>query len=497
MIEKTALITIYSIVIFAAICIGYGIYLARRLRGSSDFLAASKALPWYAVAMGVALSPLGSGHTIGMWETGYLAGLMAVWFSICFGALFMPWCFYGLGSWIRRTGAISIPETFHLFYGPLGRKLSILPNWGFSFCIAGIEILCISYAIYGITGLPLIPWCIVISTILSIIYVEFAGLRQLGYLNVIFALIMYIGAYLGLAWLGAYALPSQLGITWEGITQRLTEMGQAFKLNMFASPEIISTIAIPMVIFALFGCGSVQMPMQAAFGAKDIKEVRKALPSAAFVNSLSTIPWAAIGLITVVTAFAAAGPSIGPINLMVTLLPAEIVAALLISLLVANISTSAGHILATTIVSTNDIYKGFINPNADEKTQLRLSRILVIIYSIIGGLIAYMLAAAQALIIPNLMWTSALALPGFFLALYGFWWKRSKKAFTLSWLIIWIVVTVWTFIPRSILLQYVPAWLAEPLNFSAILSFIVVTALTAALPGEKGYFKSQGVVKNA
>jgi len=64
---------------------------------------------------------------------------------------------------------------------------------------------------------------------------------------------------------------------------------------------------------------------------------------------------------------------------------------------------------------------------------LRLSRLLTIILSITGGFIAYMLHVAGALIIPNLMWTCALALPGWFLLVYGFWWKRSPKALIYSW----------------------------------------------------------------
>ena len=346
---------IYATVIFAVVCIIYGLVLLRRIKVSADFLAAERALPWYAVSMGVALSPLGSGHTIGITETGFLVGLTAIWFSICFGALFMPWCFYGLGSWIRSLGVTSVPEAFGVLYDSTARKLSSLPNFAFSFCIAGIEIICISYAVYGLTGLPF-PLCIAISTVLSILYIVFAGLMQMSYLNALLAIVMYAGMYFGLFWLLLYDLPVKVGITAEQVVSTLIEAGQGFKLVMFASPEIVASIVIPMSIFALFGCGSLQMPMQAAFGAKDLAHVRKGLLPAAIVNSLSTIPWAVTGVMaSVIPAFAERGPSFGPIDLMSSVLHPAVLAAIMISLLVANISTSGGHVLAATIVGIHDI----------------------------------------------------------------------------------------------------------------------------------------------
>jgi len=480
---------IYATVIFAIVCIIYGLVLLRRIKVSTDFLAAGRALPWYAVSMGVALSPLGSGHTIGMMETGFLVGLTGVWFSICFGALFMTWCFYGMGPWIRSLGVTSVPEAFGVLYGRTARRLSSLPNFAFSFCIAGIEIICMSYAVYGLTGLPF-PLCIMISTVLSVLYIVFAGLMQMSYLNLLFAIVMYAGMYFGLFWLLLYDLPAKVGITAEQATSRLIEAGQGFKLTMFASPEIITSIVVPMIIFALFGCGSLQMPIQAAFGAKDLAHVRKGLLPAAIVNSLSTIPWAVMGVVaSVIPEFAKRGPSFGPIDMLSSVLHPAVLATIMVSLLVANISTSGGHVLAAAIVGTHDIYRGFINPEADDRKVLHLSRLLTIIFSITGGFIAYMLHVAGALIIPNLMWTCALALPGWFLLVYGFWWKRSPKALIYSWVSTWIIVGAWSFIPRSVLVQYVPTFLAEPLNFSLLISFVLTTVLTAVLPGEKGYFR--------
>jgi Na+/proline symporter len=326
--------------------------------------------------------------------------------------------------------------------------------------------------------------------VLSILYIVFAGLIQMSYLNVLFAIVMYAGMYFGLFWLLLCDLPAKVGIAAEQVASTLIEAGQGFKFIMFASPEIIMSIVVPMSIFALFGCGSLQMPIQAAFGAKDLAHVRKGLLPAAIVNSLSTVPWAAVGVVaSAIPAFAERGPSFGPIDLMSSVLHPAVLATIMISLLVANISTSGGHVLAATIVGVHDIYRGFINPEADERKALRLSRLLSITFSIAGGFIAYMLHVAGALIIPNLMWTSALALPGWFLLVYGFWWKRSLKALIYSWVSTWIIVGIWSFIPRSVLLQYVGAFLAEPLNFSLLISFVLTTVLTAVLPGEKGYFR--------
>ncbi|MBC8791351.1 MAG: cation acetate symporter [Tagaea sp. CACIAM 22H2] len=94
--------------------------------------------------------------------------------------------------------------------------------------------------------------------------------------------------------------------------------------------------------------------------------------------------------------------------------------------LAAALSTADGLLLAIANALSHDIYYKMIDPNADTKRRLVISRVLL---SIVAVLAAYVSGTLGADILFLVSWAFSIAASGLFAALVlGIWWKRAGDA---------------------------------------------------------------------
>jgi cation/acetate symporter len=94
--------------------------------------------------------------------------------------------------------------------------------------------------------------------------------------------------------------------------------------------------------------------------------------------------------------------------------------------LAAALSTADGLLLAIANALSHDVYYKMIDPNADTKRRLIISRVLLAVVAVVAAYVAGTLGADILFLVS---WAFSIAASGLFAALVlGIWWKRAGDA---------------------------------------------------------------------
>ncbi|NIB40886.1 sodium:solute symporter family protein [Pseudomaricurvus alkylphenolicus] len=469
---------VYEIAVIA----GVGWYLARKEAGHAhqegDFALGGRSLPVSVVAVTMALTVLGTAHILGVFEMAWTLGASAVWFSIAHVILLVVVC-ASTGLWVRRMGVSTVPEILETFFGRNTRLLVSCVMAGVIFGILTIETQGIGIIIASMTGWEISNGA-VIGGIVGIFYVVLAGIKEVGWVNLVNAVVMYIGLILATVFL-AFKLP---GGSYESVANYYTDTGNDFMLSIYGTPEILLTFGLGTVIAVVFSQGINQMLLQPTMAAKDEKTIKKALWIAAPVNGLFGVFAVVIGLAAKsMPEFEALGPKVAATTMLVNLLPGWLAALLLASFLAAILSTFAMTSLSPATIFTMDIYKRLYRPDADEAECTRVIRITIVVLAAI----AMAVAAYLPPILAAMNWLFSWLVPIFWVVVFGFIWKRSAAAAILTLISAWLTNSAWSFTSLPEVLG-----MASVANAYVTLGVTLVVGVVANLmfPGQAGYFRS-------
>ncbi len=106
-----------------------------------------------------------------------------------------------------------------------------------------------------------------------------------------------------------------------------------------------------------------------------------------------------------------------------------LIAIVIILVLSASMSTLSSLVLTSSSTVTLDLLKGHVIKKMDEKKQLLVMRVLIVVFIVISAALAIVQANSSVAFIAQAMGVSWGAMAGAFLApfLYGLYWKRTTK----------------------------------------------------------------------
>ena len=485
---------IIAVVIYELIVIlGCALYLKVKERkqiaaGTSvetDFATGGKSMGVIVLAPTIALTVLGSAHITGVFEMSYGMGAIAIWFSLAHVIMIVVACF-GTGAWVRRLGVTTVPEAIKDMYGP-GVAIAIScvmagQIWG----VLTLECQGLGIVISSLTGWS-ISKAVILGGILGILYVIFAGMKQVGAVNVINATVMYIGLIIATIYV-ASKLP---GGNFDFIKTALpsSEGGAEFMLSIFGNADLMITFAVGNVIAVTF-CQSIsQMLMQTMISAKDEKTIKKSVWLAAPLNGMFGVFAVILGLAArSIPEYAAHGAKLAATNMLVDMLPMWMSALLLAALLAAILSTFAMTSLTSATIWAEDIYKGYINPDADEKRVANINRIMIVVLAVFSLIVS----VALPTILNAINWVFAWIVPVFWIVVFGLFWKRNSKVAGLALAVSWILNILWSFTPLPSALGGFIGGLTNP-YVTLIVSVVILVIGNLACGGKPGYFKEKGI----
>lgn len=442
---------------------------------SGSFAFAGGGLPASLVGITLALTLLGSAHNWGTCQNAASMGVIAAWFGIAC-VIMMVVITQITGPWIRRTGAKTIGDFLNRVFGKVPGTMISCVNAALSIAMVCLEVETIAITLSFLTG-----WSYMISAIvggiLAMLYVLLAGMKEIAWLNLLNAILMYAALIVVFICL-CFKLPGG----WDQVEATMTASADtSWMTSIFGNKALIIGFAIPSALGATMFHGMAQTGYQPVATAKNNHEVKKSLWFAGPINGLFCIIPALIGVAAFsILAYRNAGSMMMTPAMLLDLLPKPVIALLAAGFLGVDLSSFAVMALAPATLISHDMYTLY-KPNATEKQKSTLSRVIIIII----GIVSIAICNFQPAVVDMVNWCFSFGIPVFIMGVIGLWWKRSTKASVITFIITWIVVCIWS----TFGLQNALGWANFHVNYiSLIVALIVGVISTAVLPGKKGLF---------
>ncbi len=164
---------------------------------------------------------------------------------------------------------------------------------------------------------------------------------------------------------------------------------------------------------------------------------------------------------------------------MLSGLPDILIAVVVVLVLSASMSTLSSLVLTSSSTLTLDLLKGHVVKDMDEKKQLFIMRVLIVVFVAISVVIAIIQYRQNVTFIAQLMGVSWGALAGAFLApfLFGLYWKGTTKA------AVWVnfVFSTVVMLANMLVRPSFPALLQSPINagaFCMLAGLIIVPVIS-------------------
>ena len=348
-----------------------GYWRSRSVQTGDDFLVAGRSLPARVLVFTLLSTWIGSGSLFAGAGLGYRVGFPALWQSA--GAWAGIALIYFLASSVRRLAQYTVPEILETRYGRWGRVLGTTTMVLAYTTIAAYQFRGGGRLLHLISGVDPRTGAF-ITAVFCVAYTAFAGMLSIAYLDVANGIMMIAGCAVGVAYLAGHSGGS------DGVLHGI----RPDQLTLFGAMSPFEAIALFLpTLFLLLGEANMY---QKFFSARDERAARTAV-----------IGWIA-GTILVETLIVSIGvfgsvavPGLGlqESETIVVRVAIDVLPAILGVLLVAGaaaiiVSTATSFLLTPATSLTRDVYQRFINPTADDRRLLLLTRLLVVALGIVA-----------------------------------------------------------------------------------------------------------------
>jgi len=371
---------------------------------SDGYFLGGRSLTATVIAGSLLLTNLSTEQIVGLNGDAYRDGILVMaWETLAAIAMVITAVFL-LPRYLK--GGISTIPTFleRRFDNTTKAMTSGLFLTGYAVVLLPMVLFTGSKAISGMFGIPEIlgvsEWtavwfCVWGIGIIGSIYAIFGGLKAVAVSDTINAIGLLIGGLL-IPVFGLMAIGD--GSIGDGLSKLATNHPE--KLNAIGSEDSsipFATIFTGMMLVQLFYWGSNQQIIQRALGAKNLAEGQKGLTIAAFIKILGPIIVVLPGII----AFHKYGPGLNTSDvypkLVADVLP-EVWIGFFAAVLFGAILSSFNSALNSCVTLYGvDIYKQFIDKDADEKTVVKKGKRFGVILAFFAMIIAPFLVYADSI----------------------------------------------------------------------------------------------------
>lgn len=431
-----ATIDIITVVVYFVVILGIGYWSGRgKQTNAAQYFVSKGTLNWWAIGAAYVATGLNSEQLVGMNGMGYLVGLPLAnsYLIAIFIYTALIYCFMPL---YLRNNIITMPQY-------LGRRFNMACQNIFSvLLLLSYILLSLAVVLYGgaklfeIYGMPVWMGVLLLGGV-SGIYTLYGGMSSM--INAaVFQFVLMFAAGGTLFLLGYLQLPNG----WDDIVNHAPG---GFHLMQPTDYPVMPWHAVLLSLFNLqlfYSCIN-QALVQRGFGAKSEWHVRMAIIFAlAFVL---VRPFLEILPGMVARALAMSGrseflvseqeiDSVYPM-LITTLVPPGLKGLILIGILASVMSTISAFLNSISTLFTYDIYKKWINRNAEDKQLIRVGMLFTLGLMVFSVLYAPLIGKFGGIFMYFQTTSAYLAVPVATCFIFGMFWKRTTSAAALAVLI--------------------------------------------------------------
>ncbi len=442
-----------DIIVFVGYClliVGVGLYVSRDKKGheknAEDYFLASKSLPWWAIGASLIAANISAEQFIGMSGSGFASGLaiasyewMAALTLIIVGKYFLP-------IFIEK-GLYTIPEFVEKRYSTqLKTILAVFWIALYVFVNLSSVLYLGALALETIMGVPMIYGVIGLS-LFAAAYSLYGGLSAVAWTDVVQVVFLVFGGILT-TYLALDALSDGQGMI-AGFSLVIDAVPERFHMILDqANPEYMNLPGIwvlvgGMWVANLYYWGFNQYIIQRTLAAKSLQEAQKGILMAAFLKLI--IPFivvipgiAAYVMVNDPEIMARLGEA-GAMNIpgpgesdkaypwLLQLLPVGLKGIAFAALAAAVVSSLASMLNSTSTIFTMDIYKQYINKNANDRQTVNMGRISAAVALVIACIMAPLLGGIDQAFQFIQEYTGIVS-PGILAVfLLGLFWKKATN----------------------------------------------------------------------
>lgn len=494
----------FVFVAYAILILGVGLWVSRDRKGhqknAEDYFLAGKSLPWWAIGASLIAANISAEQFIGMSGSGFASGLaiasyewMAAITLIIVGKYFLPIFIqkglYTIPEFVEKRFSTNLKTILAVFWIALyvfvnlttvlylgALALETIMGIPMIYGILGLALFAAAYSLYG--GLSAVAW----TDVIQVIFLVLGGL---------------ITTYLALNTLSdGQGFLAGLDIVYETVPERFAMILDKSNPEFNNLPGI-GVLVGGMWVANLYYWGFNQYIIQRTLAAKSLKEAQKGILFAAFLKLI-------IPLIVVIPGIAAYvminDPEImarlGDVALsntpsldqadkaypwLLQFLPVGLKGVAFAALAAAIVSSLASMLNSTSTIFTMDIYKQYINKNANDKATVSMGRISAGVALLIASIMAPLLGGIDQAFQFIQEYTGVVS-PGilavFILGL--FWKKTTNKAAIIGALVSIPIAMYFKVAPKgwSTSSFFVDVPFMDQMGYTALLTMFVIAVVS-------------------
>ena len=453
---------IFLIIGYFVAMIVLGFYAQRKQKGIDDYYLGGKSMNAFHIGVLWMAGWIGGSSVVGTSANGYSMGITAVWYvvSIAVGCMMFA-CV--MAKPIKRMNSVFNNITFpELIVSRYDEKCGVMTSITTIFAMIGYtaaQFVSGAAILNVLTGWEL--WiCYLIAAVVITFYVSTGGLLAVTYTDMIQMFLLLVGVVvLGVTFAAKHL--SEAGITLGNLPESYFDIG-AWGWGTILAFGLSTVMSIFTSMDSYTRC----------IAAKDTDAAKRGTMYAAaavlFIAGASAYLGMAGRLLL---------PDLDSANnvipaLVVQIFPHGLKGLILIGVLSAIMSTADISVLTGSASLTKDIYQKYVNPNASEKTLIRIGLICSLGIGVIGAFFGWF----NQNIMNILMITFTINSAGLFLpTICGFFWEKSCAAGAFASMLSATIITIVWFIGSSVsktaIFQGDPLWPA--FGISALLYFAI------------------------
>jgi SSS family solute:Na+ symporter len=411
------LLIAYSIALTAA-----GLWIARSVRGSSDFFVAGRGLTAPLIFSTMLAANIGAGTTVGAAGLAYAEGVSAWWWngSAAIGSLALAF-WIGPRMWrlAAEQGFYTAGDYLEFRYSPTVRGVMASFIWIGTLAVLAAQLLAGAAVLAAVGDIPKSTGVIIGAAAMTIYFVA-GGLLSSAWVNLL-QLIVLIGGF-------AVAMPllySSVGGS-AGF-QAIVPPHPGYWSIMYSSGAGLSGWAMLAVLTPAF----IISPglLQKAYGAKDERAVRLGIGLQGLAQMLFAFIPVFFGLAARAAHLQVDNQNMVLPTVLATQLPVFVGALGLAAVFSAEVSTCDAILFMLSTSLSKDLYKRFVNPLADDARVLRVARLAAVAGGVGGVILAIQLETiVQALRIFYSLLSVSLFVP----VIGGLFLRRARAAEALA-----------------------------------------------------------------
>jgi SSS family solute:Na+ symporter len=365
------------LVAYSAVMVAVGLWVGRRVRVGGDFFVAGRGLSASLLFSTVLAANIGAGTTVNATAIGYAHGLSAWWWdgSAGLGTLVLAlWVGPRIWAEAKAHSDLTLGDFLERHYGRSMRGLVAAIIWVTTLSVLAAQLLGMSAVLHIVGGVPR-PVGAAIGAAVALVYFSAGGLLSSASVNRIQLFVVLAG----------FAVAAPLAVSAAGGLDALASAPDG-RFDFFGSGPAGWRYVFMLVPAFIVSPGL----LQKTFGARDTRAVRSGLVWAGLVMLFFAFAPPLLGL-----SARALYPELGTARADLALptvltgaLPAALGSFALAAVFSAEISTADAVLFMLSTSASRDLFKGFVRPDATDRTLLLVARIS----AAVGALLALLLA---------------------------------------------------------------------------------------------------------